>query len=443
MTLTQRTVPAAIHSAFNPVIYEVSTNRTTAATKSIASIAESGGKLKITTTAAHTMVDADVITTTGITGVATTTRSKVLILSTTELVCVDINWSASYTVSSGTIIKANTNVIVRAQVYVGTSLIATHYTRSETNNGTYDVYKFDLSGVLGDYLDNNAGTGTDKADGALGVATSPATSYSSMLYTVVFTELLDDAAGLQQIGGATTTSEVRAVALALQTGETMAGYTCTNAAAGLMLTPLTSWQLRSGEPVTVAAITTETSVGVKYIAYTSAGAAAAVYGTLATVANNRVQCTIDPSGWGEGQTQWDISFYTGTVGSYDVISNVVSFYKRGGCVRSVNRIQYRNLVSGVDSIYCADRENQSDNDAEALTTTAGGVVVWSVQNDRTVSVTIQGTPTQLAGYEQLLTSRFIWFNGVRCNLLNRSQTTQSREFMTWELKFRVASLKVN
>ena len=76
MTLTIRTIPDAIHTAFNPVVYEVSTNRTTTVTKTIASIAAYGGKLKITTTTAHTLTSGDVVSITGITGLASGSRCQ-------------------------------------------------------------------------------------------------------------------------------------------------------------------------------------------------------------------------------------------------------------------------------------------------------------------------------------------------------------------------------
>lgn len=442
MTLTIRTIPDAIHTAFNPVVYEVSTNRTTTVTKTIASIAAYGGKLKITTTTAHTLTSGDVVSITGITGLASGTRSLVTLVDTTNFVCDSITWSSSFVNTGGQVVKDNRNVVVRAQVYYGGSLIATHYTRSETSNGSYLVYRFDLSGVLSDYLDNNAGLGVDLADspGFALSAYSVNPSRASTTYYVTFAEFYDDPDGLLVMGGTLTAADRRAVNMVLQPDQDIDDYICTASSVGHLLTPLSTFFLRDSDKVTLQCLTTESSVGVKLTSYATSGTSSTTYGTKVTVYNNRIQTTVDLGGLGETQTKWEVAFYVGTS---TVISDTVTFYRVKKSVRLAGKVQWRNLLGGVDTLHVLDYSNDSDNDSEALVTTSGGIVVWAVKNDRSITMTVTGTPSQLAGYEQLLTSRFIWFNGSRCNLVNRSQTTQSREYITWQLKFKVASLKLN
>ena len=445
MSITIRTQPSALSgtlrpvAAFNPVIFEVGTTRADVVQKTISTVANSGGFLKITTTTAHGYQTGDVVTNIGVATVATGTKSVISVTSITEFVCSNIAW-ASGMAASGTVTKSNTGVIIRADVMVGSSVYASHYARQEYNNGTHDVYGFDLGGVLSDYIDNN-NNGTDLIEASAGYAYSPAQSYASVEFTVVFTELFDDASGIQQTGSQATSAACRAFNMAVQTGYVIGDYICrTTDDPNFVLSPSLEYYLRTTESVTIQCNTSESSVGVKTVSYTASGTTSTTWGPKATVNNARVQVTISPNLFGEGTVRWDVSFYASTS---TVISNTVSIYRRTGCVRNAYRIQYRNLLGGVDSIHCNDGDMTSNNTSTTLNTTTGAIVVWNVVNERTVQVDIAGTPTQLLAYEQLLTSRFIWLNGERVELENRKQKVRSRDYMEWTLVFRRSNYILN
>jgi len=99
-----------------PIVHTCTTTRVTGAPVAIATISSgSGGKLRITTSTAHGIEDKDICKLAGIFNLPQN-RTRVSVISSTVVDCLDINYSSSYTLQSGTIQRDNQGVHVRAVV---------------------------------------------------------------------------------------------------------------------------------------------------------------------------------------------------------------------------------------------------------------------------------------------------------------------------------------
>jgi hypothetical protein len=98
-----------------PIVHTCTTTRTTGNPVAIASLSSGSGKLRVTTSSAHGIEDKDICKLAGILNLPQT-RTRVSVISSTVVDCLDITYSSSYTLQSGTIQRDNQGVHVRAVV---------------------------------------------------------------------------------------------------------------------------------------------------------------------------------------------------------------------------------------------------------------------------------------------------------------------------------------
>ena len=437
MSITITSTPAqANHAAFNPVEYSVTTTRwDTEAAKSVSSIANSGGKVKATTSTAHSLEGNDIVVITGFTGL-TQLFSRITVVDADEVILQDIPYVA-YTLSGATITKYINNLYIKAQVKVGGVVIAAKYNKAPSILG---VFTFDFSGVLGDYI-NMSNAGVDSSDTTVQAIVSGATN-ASVQYTITFSEYYDEAFGVSYLGSTASQTVIGGAVMvahnfAVQSGGTFTDYILGTASKKL-LTNLKTRYLRPGEKHTFQFITTESNVRLRIVRYVGGTGTATIGGNVA-ISNNRGTVTIDSAVFTTGVTMAEVTILNT---SNTAISETLTYYPDSSSVRTTSRVQFKNLLGGCDSLYFNDNIQNLEAQSSAIRTT-GSWNTYFVDNDNVYTLEMNANNTMLAWLEELKLSKVVYFNSVRCKIVDGNMVVQSRDFTTFVLTLKAGRKLLN
>lgn len=428
MSLTQYSNPAAAnHAAFNTVLWGVTSTRADVLIPtSVTSISNSGGKLRCVGSA-HGLESNDIVTLSGFTGL-TTLKSRVTVINSTTVDCVDIAYSA-YPLSSATIQKTINNLNIRCDVKVWGIIIGSKYTKTQVAT----AFEFDISGILQDYI-NAQSEGVDIADTTVQAITS-ASTVASAQYTLTFSEYYDDYQDIPYLGSQLSITKLsgsvmRAHNFAVQTGGAFSDYILSGTSSKV-LTNIKTKYLRTGEKFTFQFLTTLSQVKLRIVRYT-AGTGASTIGSAVTINNCRGTVTIDSTVFTTGVDMVEVTILNT---SNTAISETLTFYPDASNVRTASRVQFKNLLGGFDSIYFADNSQALEVEAADLRTD-GNYKTWYVFNDNVYTFELTANNTVLAWLEELALSKVVYLNGKRATPSSRAMTVQSREFVTFTMSIK-------
>ena len=165
----------------------------------------------------------------------------------------------------------------------------------------------------------------------------------------------------------------------------------------------------------------------------------ATIGGNVAISNNRGTVTIDSAVFTTGVTMAEVTILNT---SNTAISETLTYYPDSSSVRTTSRVQFKNLLGGCDSLYFNDNIQNLEAQSSAIRTT-GSWNTYFVDNDNVYTLEMNANNIMLAWLEELKLSKVVYFNSVRCKIVDGNMVVQSRDFTTFVLTLKAGRKLLN
>jgi hypothetical protein len=222
MAISNTVSPAAMHPAYNPVLWSFTSNRYQSNASTVTGVANVGdGFCTFTTSSPHGFVVGDFVTGSTFTPYTMFNVTKMEVTGVASItVTTNLVWTTAMATDTGILTRNNDSFQLKCEIKVNGVVIGTKYVEAD-NTGTFTV---DISGILQSQL----------SEDILALATTALTTTNANSvchYTLVLTEQYENASNLMQDKDTLTiadlsSADILAYNWAKQDDETFADYIC-------------------------------------------------------------------------------------------------------------------------------------------------------------------------------------------------------------------------
>jgi len=422
MSVTVIDNPSANHPVFNPVEYEVTSDRTGAEVHGGVSATSDGGSpayCKFTVT--HAYVVDDVLEATGFSVDAMNTDLVVTSIATTVSFVTNLLWDASYAAPvAGALALNNRNIFVQVSVLESAVVKAVKDIKPLSGTFLVDIAKI-LQGLVTYDKVNTAGI----------TLQSPATAGSAIVYTLTFQDFWTDIFGNSYSDTAVSVSTIGGDAIigfnmALNGAQLFADYVCSVATPGEFLTVKKDPEKHVDEVCQLAFLTEAASVQVRYTLNNYNGSTTGPTDTATlTINNNRGIVLIDGTLFPVTAETIEI-LIVDTTPAGAAMSETITISQRLKCLNGA-RVEWKNLLGGFDAYTFPEYENKQAVKAQSYQNTEWNTA--QVKNTQTKKVIGKfSDPDTLDWLSEILTSRKITIDTDNAIILNNNLIPDSRNW---------------
>ena len=427
MSVTVIDNPSANHPVFNPVEYEVTSDRNSTASFT-ATISDNGGFVKFSAGGMTLKVD-DVVTCTGYSDNEVNTDVKVVSVVAGTSFTSNLVWDSFTSGASGTVTVNNRNLFVQVSVLESAVVKAVKDIKPLSGTFLVDIAKI-LQGLVTYDKVNTAGI----------TLQSPATAGSAIVYTLTFQDIWTDifgnsysdtAVAVPTIGG----DAIIGFNMALNGAQLFADYVCSVATPGEFLTVKKDPNNHVDEVCQLAFITEDATVKIKYTLRNYNGSTTGPITSAAlTINNNRGIILIDGALFPVTAETMEIRVVEDSVDEF-IMSETLTVSQRLKCLNGA-RVEWKNLLGGFDTYTFPEYENKQVNKVQSYQNTTWNTA--QIKNTQTKKVIGEfSSPNRLDWLSELLTSREITIDGDNAIILNNNLITDSRNWKKPILTLRI------
>jgi len=303
MSLTIGTTPDTINAAYNPVLFILTSNRDDNAAKANSALADNGsGYCRFTFATPHTLFVGDVVTGSSYSNSALNVDMTIT-AKTSTTIDVSLAYVAGYSGLTGTITRLNANFQVKAEITVGSTLVATVSKKGVTISSV-ESYRYDISRFIADQLS------CDIEDiGSAASIVSDSTPNGIKDFEVTFTEQFDDIDGILTDGDDITSSTYYGVNAALQPNvdQDLDDYILGDSAKKFLSHMPTTQQIDVDEEIQFTFLSNAAEQRLAYQTYNLAGVAdSVVYSGKVTINDKKGIAIINSTHFGATKSRIDV-----------------------------------------------------------------------------------------------------------------------------------------
>ena len=422
--LTIESYPTQVHKHIDAIFGVKSTRALPGSPVAIASIGNSGGKLSITTVAAHNLESADIITINGVNGLPRN-KSKITVLNATQVKCDDID-AGSYTVSGGYILKSIANVKIMVTVNVGSTALGAYFASMHSAG----VFQVSPGEILANHILKNQSIEIENITGTYQVVGNQIGA--GVAYTLTCEEYMNNAYDRVE--------KVVAAGATLTTSVFYAHY-CededvkihTSAIKGGWLRLSREERVRPGELKRVEMLAVGTNLKVVRKVYMNDGSISETETTVNPM-YGRVIVYVSGDYFTANMKKIELSILAGANRSEEI-----TLYKSNSSRNTMDVISCINYMGGkiyyyppeIKKVVKIDSKESYDANGGALAASkkkvTSGVVYSTILDDIEKNIVVE-----------VITSPIIGINGKRANCLNTSLTEVYRTIDEYELEFNIS-----
>ena len=418
MSVTVIDNPSANHPVFNPVEYEVTSDRNSTASFT-ATISDNGGFVKFSAGGMTLKVD-DVVTCTGYSDNEVNTDVKVVSVVAGTSFTSNLVWDSFTSGASGTVTVNNRNIFVQVSVLESAVVKAVKDIKPLSGTFLVDIAKI-LQGLVTYDKVNTAGI----------TLQSPATAGSAIVYTLTFQDFWTDIFGNSYSDTAVSVSTIGGDAIigfnmALNGAQLFADYVCSVATPGEFLTVKKDPEKHVDEVCQLAFLTEAASVQVRYTLNNYNGSTTGPTDTATlTINNNRGIVLIDGTLFPVTAETIEI-LIVDTTPAGAAMSETITISQRLKCLNGA-RVEWKNLLGGFDAYTFPEYENKQAVKAQSYQNTEWNTA--QVKNTQTKKVIGKfSDPDTLDWLSEILTSRKITIDTDNAIILNNNLIPDSRNW---------------
>ncbi len=397
--------PDAQHAAFNPVLWEVTSDRSGNTAFVGKTPADNGGFCQFTLGTSHGIQTDDVLT---LSLFSVLPADDYYVTATTATtITISLAWDASYAGDSGTLTKNNQNLNIKITLQNPVDTVATKYVKEFDSK-----FSFDISEILQGLVSYDKCTEPASAS-----IQSPSNPDSVVRYRMGLSEhwidkygnQYDDSAGNLDIQNipAGSANNILAYSMALNGSQEFTDYEIATSKDKQFLTKRKEHELRPGEAIEFHAIVDESAITtISYMRkdYVS-GVATEVTGTI-TVNYARVIVDIPYSALTAGTEYFELYMIDDVVAK-NRISEIITVTIKNNCLRGA-RVTWKNRLGGIDS-YTFNDHSRQDNFTPETFESENTVNTANTKNKNYIELNGRSMNKDEADWiKELMASRFVW-----------------------------------